>query len=257
MSFQPRLPSGFELRAHDILPSTNEEAKRLAGAGAPHGTVVWARSQSAGRGRRGRSWASPAGNLYASFLLRPSIPVDRATQAGFVAALALAETAEALLPEGRTVLCKWPNDILIDGAKVAGILLESSLGAGGGLDWLVVGCGLNCASHPADSRWPATDLETAGAGGRPVASVLEELTAAMDRWHGVWQRDGFAPVRTAWLDRGHGVGETVCLIQGGHESNTELTGRFAGLGEDGALLLDRGGGSAEPVRSGEVTMTIR
>lgn len=250
MSAQPRLPSGFTLRTYDSLPSTNDEARRLAGAGAPHGTVVWARTQTAGRGRRGRDWASPAGNLYASFLLRPSIAVDRATQAGFVAAIALGDTVAQAVPAERVVRCKWPNDILVDGAKVSGILLESSLDAAGKMDWLVVGCGLNCTSHPAESRWPATDLETAGAPAKPVADVLQRLVAAMDRWLAVWQRDGFGPIRSAWLDRAYGLGEPVRLIQG----DTELEGRFTGLDDDGALLLDRGEGGPLPVRSGEVTM---
>lgn len=253
MSAQPRLPTGFVLRAYDSLPSTNDEARRLAGEGAPHGTVVWARSQSAGRGRRGRSWESPAGNLYATFLLRPDIPVDRATQAGFVAALALAETASHNLPGSRAVHCKWPNDILVDGEKIAGILLESSLAASGELDWLVIGCGLNCTSHPADSRWPATDLDRAGGGRKPVASILEDLAAAMERQLTVWQRDGFGPIRTAWLERAHAIGMTIRLLQG----DVEHQGRFTGLGDDGALLLDRGNGAAEPFRSGEVTMARR
>lgn len=252
MSAQPRLPTGYALRTYDSLPSTNDEAKRLATEGAPHGTVVWARSQSAGRGRRGRSWASPAGNLYATFLLRPAIPVDRAAQAGFVAAVALAETVEALLPNDTEVRCKWPNDLLVNGAKVAGILPESSPGAAGRLDWLVVGCGLNCASHPVESRWPATDLESEGGQMPPLGVVLERLVAAMDRWLGIWQRDGFEPVRRAWLERGFAVGETIRLLQG----ETALDGRFAGLDDDGALLLDREDGRIEPVRSGEVAMAV-
>ncbi len=250
MSAQPQLPTGFALRAYESLPSTNDEAKRLAGEGAPHGTIVWARVQSAGRGRRGRAWESPAGNLYATVLLRIAIPVDRATQAGFVAALALAETAEALLPAGAEVRCKWPNDVLVGGDKVAGILLESALGPDGALDWLVIGCGVNCLSHPANSRWPATDLAAAGADVPPVAAVLERLMAALDAWLARWQRDGFGPVRDAWLARGYGVGGTIRLVQG----DTETEGRFAGLDDDGALLLERADGAVTAMRSGEVSM---
>jgi BirA family biotin operon repressor/biotin-[acetyl-CoA-carboxylase] ligase len=250
MSAQPKLPTGFALRAYDSLPSTNDEAKRLAAEDAPHGTIVWARTQSAGRGRRGRAWESPAGNLYATVLLRIAIPVDRATQAGFVAALALAETAEVLLPPGAEVRCKWPNDVLVGGDKVAGILLESALGPDGALAWLVIGCGLNCQSHPANSRWPATDLAAKGANVPPVAAVLERLVAALDAWLAHWQRDGFGPVRDAWLARGYGVGDTIRLEQG----DTEIDGRFAGLDDDGALLLERPDGTVAAMRSGEVTM---
>lgn len=251
MSARPRLPAGFTLRAYDRLPSTNDKAKRLAAEGAPHRTIVWAREQTAGRGRRGRAWDSPAGNLYLSFLLRIAIPVERATQAGFVAAVALAETAERFLPSTSAVRCKWPNDVLVDDRKAAGILLESALSADGGLDWLVVGCGLNCASHPDDGRWPATDLASAGGRVPSVAAVLGRLAGALDGWLARWQNDGFAPVRDAWLDRGWGLGRALRLLQGDDDA---IEGRFVGLADDGALVLDRDDGKVEAIRSGEITV---
>ena len=145
------LPQGYALIALDEAGSTNDEAKARAAAGAPDGTVVWARQQRAGRGRRGRDWVSPPGNLYVSVILRPACEARHVAQLSFVAALAVLDLVDGPLP-GRA-RCKWPNDILVDGAKVAGILLESALEPGGRVDWVVLGIGVNLASHPV-SRAP-------------------------------------------------------------------------------------------------------
>ena len=147
----PELPAFYRLLAYEQIDSTNEEAKRLAAAGAPAGTLVWAGEQLAGRGRRGRGWASPPGNLYVSLLLRPACPPAQACQLNFVAAVALAEAVSALLPAGAGVALKWPNDVLVGGAKVSGILLEASAALDRSIDWLVIGAGVNIASHPADT----------------------------------------------------------------------------------------------------------
>ena len=117
------LPPGYALIALDEAGSTNDEAKGRAADGAPDGTVVWARMQQAGRGRRGRSWASPPGNLYFSVVLRPACKARSVAQLSFVAALAVHDLVDELLP-GRA-RCKWPNDILVDGGKVAGIVLAA------------------------------------------------------------------------------------------------------------------------------------
>ena len=120
----PVLPDGWTLVALASVGSTNDEAARLADTGVPEGTVVWSREQTGGRGRRGRHWASPPGNLYTSTILRPACAAPRAAELGFVAALAVAD----IVPVGRPVRLKWPNDVLVDGGKIAGILLESAVG---------------------------------------------------------------------------------------------------------------------------------
>ena len=127
MTAAPVLPDGWSLVALDSVGSTNDEAARLADAGAREGTVVWAREQTGGRGRRGRHWVSPVGNLYSSTVLRPDCVAQRAAELGFAAALAVSD----IVPTGREVRVKWPNDVMVDGGKVAGILLESSIGQGG------------------------------------------------------------------------------------------------------------------------------
>ncbi|HLJ64877.1 MAG TPA: biotin--[acetyl-CoA-carboxylase] ligase, partial [Stellaceae bacterium] len=131
MSTPPTLPDFYRLLAYDEVGSTNEEARRFAAEGAPEGTLVWARSQSAGRARRGRQWVSDPGNLYFSLILRPNHPAAMAAQLGFAAALAIGEAAVEFLPDNVRVGYKWPNDVLVEGRKLSGILLESQGGAPG------------------------------------------------------------------------------------------------------------------------------
>ena len=231
---------GFEIRTYASLGSTNDEARRLAREGAAEGTVVTALEQSAGRGRHGRAWASPPGNLYLSLLLRPNLPPGRLGELAFLAGLAVAEAVAALLPAGRAVTLKWPNDVLVDGAKIAGILIEQEAEAA------VIGIGLNVAHSPSDTPYPATSLAAAGAGTAVAAAracLLDRLAAALARWRG----EGFAPIRSAWLARAHPLGTalSVRLPEGA------ITGRFAGLDPTGALLIETAAGPRR-ITSGEV-----
>ena len=141
--------------------STNDEAKRLAAAGCAHGTVIWADEQTAGRGRFDRPWHSPPGNLLFSVVLRPPVPASRAAELGFVAAVATADCVAGLLPAGDPVGLKWPNDVQVDGAKIAGILPEAR-SLEGKLDWAVLGVGLNLSHAPTGVPYPVTSLTLAG-----------------------------------------------------------------------------------------------
>ena len=187
----PQLPDAYRLVSFDRIDSTNEAAKRLAGEGAAGGTVVWARQQSAGKARRGRGWVSEPGNLYCSVLMRPNRPAAEAMQMSFVAATAVADTVADVVAESAKVECKWPNDVLVDGRKVAGILLESSARNGLAPDWLVVGVGINVAHHPPDAEFPATSLREAGCGDLDVAGMLTSFIRHFDRWFGAWSAEGF------------------------------------------------------------------
>lgn len=240
------LPAGCSLVALNRVDSTNDEAKRRAGQGASDGTVVWARTQSAGRGRRGRPWSSPDGNLYVSIVLRPGKPPAEAAQLSLAAAVALAEALEILLPEGASVRCKWPNDVLVDGSKIAGILLESSGGAE--VDWVVVGCGVNVASHPDLAAYPATDLVAAGGDGVTVEQVLEAFVDRLMVWNRRWLDEGIEPLRAAWIAKAAGLGETIVV----RLPNREISGRFVDLDSRGALLLELPGGGHESISAGDV-----
>jgi BirA family biotin operon repressor/biotin-[acetyl-CoA-carboxylase] ligase len=240
------LPAGCSLIALDQVDSTNDEAKRRAAHGAADGTVVWARSQSAGRGRRGRRWISPTGNLYASIILRQDKSPAQTAQLSLAAAEALAEALEALLPDGVLVQCKWPNDVLVEGRKIAGILLESSGAAA--IDWVVVGCGVNIASHPQLAGYPTTCLAEAGAGGVTVAGVLEAFVGRLMAWRARWMVAGIEPLRAAWIARAAKLGETIIV----RLPNREISGRFVDLDRHGALLLELPGGARETISAGDV-----
>jgi BirA family transcriptional regulator, biotin operon repressor / biotin---[acetyl-CoA-carboxylase] ligase len=235
----PVLPDGWTLVALHSVGSTNDEAARLADAGAPEGTVVWSREQSGGRGRRGRVWASPVGNLYTSTILRPDCAAPRAAELGFAAALAVADIA----PAGREVRVKWPNDVLVDGGKVAGILLESAIGQTGQVQHVVAGIGVNVGFAP---ELPEMRYRGSALGGS-VETALEKLTAALAARLAEWRREGFATVRAAWLAKAGPLGAEVDVKLG----DGLVRGRFAGLDREGALLLDTASGPRKIV-SGEL-----
>ena len=230
MTSAPVLPDGWTLVALQSVGSTNDEAARLAESGAPEGTVVWAREQTGGRGRRGRSWASPIGNLYSSTVLRPYCPAARAAELGFVAALAVAD----MVPGGRRVRVKWPNDVLVDEGKVAGILPESSIGADGRAEHVILGIGVNVSFAP---ELPEMRYRGACLGGT-VEAALERLTGALARRLAHWRRDGFPAVRAEWLVKAGPLGQEVDVKLG----EELVRGRFAGMDGEGALLLDTAAG---------------
>lgn len=238
----PALPSPFTLVARDSVGSTNDEAVALAAEGARHGTIVWAHEQTAGRGRRGRQWHSPRGNLYASVILRTGRPPAASAQAGFVAAVALRDALADLAPR-LLFQCKWPNDILCNGRKIAGLLLESA-----GEGTVVLGVGVNVSTSPDPALHPATCLLAEGCGAEP-AEVLSAFAEELGRWYDIWDRLGFAPVREAWLERAHPVGTPVTVRLG---AQGEMRGSFADLDADGALLLDQGDGGRRRVLAGDV-----
>jgi BirA family transcriptional regulator, biotin operon repressor / biotin---[acetyl-CoA-carboxylase] ligase len=235
------------LLRYETLGSTNDEAKRLAEAGAKDWTVVWAREQTAGRGRGGNAFVSPPGNLYFSVILRPACSAASAAQLGFVAALAVGETVALRLPRGRELRYKWPNDVLVDGRKLSGILLESTAARDGTLAWLVAGIGVNVASHPDGTAWPATSLQALGVAPISVEGLLQEAVAAFRREADTWLREGFASVRAAWLARAYGLGDTL----GVRLPRESLSGRFIDLDRDGVLLLETAQGRRR-IAAGEI-----
>lgn len=244
-----RLPPAYLLVTRETVDSTNEEAKRLAREGAEDGTLVWARSQTAGRGRGGRSWASPPGNLYFSLVLRPGCAPARAAELAFVAALGVGNALGSVLPPLSEVRYKWPNDVLLNERKVAGILLETESAAGGELDWLVLGIGINLASHPEDTDYPATDLEYETGVKQDPPEVLAAFARHFLVWVNRWLDEGFAPVRLAWKAQAMGIGARVRV----RLPKETLRGKFVDLEPDGRLVLDLGRkGGVRRISAGDV-----
>jgi BirA family biotin operon repressor/biotin-[acetyl-CoA-carboxylase] ligase len=225
-------PAGYGLIRHQEIDSTNSEARRLAEAGEQGPVWITTLVQTAGRGRRGRAWDSAPGNLAATLMVRPAR--QPFGQLSFAAALAVLEVAAHYAP-GMTITVKWPNDVLANGGKMAGILLESGRDATG--VWLAAGIGINLASHPDGTEFPATSLAALGLAPPPPDQALTLLAARFAHWYDCWMREGFDPLRAAWLARAGGLGAPIRA----RLPREEHRGVFAGIDADGALLLDQQG----------------
>lgn len=240
-------PKGYALKSFDVIDSTNEEAKRLATAGV-HGPIwIMAGRQTAGRGRRGRSWQSPTGNLAATLLLRPGKPASACAQLSFVTAIAACDALLALAPAVEFQV-KWPNDVLAGGKKIVGILLESASQGDAVPAWLAIGVGMNLAVHPEDTEFPATSLAAVNVQLPQPDDALLHLAANYAKWYEVWRGEGFATIRDAWLARAAGLGGRIRARLAHEETN----GVFEGIDENGALLLRAGGGSVRAIPAAEV-----
>ncbi len=222
---------GFRALWFDSLESTNDEAMALARAREPTGLWVLAGEQVKGRGRQGRAWTSPQGNLHASVLLvQPCLP-RVAPQLGFVAGVALHEALWRVAPSARLSL-KWPNDVLCDGAKLAGVLVEGA-SLPGDVFVCVIGFGVNCVAAPEGLAYPATNLAEAGVRCGP-ADLLPPLSDALARNLELWRAgDGFSSIRSAWLSAAYRLGERI-------EARTHagvMTGVFETIDSHGRLVL--------------------
>ena len=237
--------AGVRHIAYEALGSTNAEALALARAGERGPVWISAATQNAGRGRRGSTWTSAPGNLFATLLLTDPSPPEAAPQLSFVTALALHDAVAECAPQvGPLLKVKWPNDLLLGGAKLAGILIE---GENCPAFAVAAGIGVNCVTHPSDTAYPATDLAAAGALVTP-AQVLYVLSLAMTRRLEQWQRgQGFAAVRADWLKRAAGLGQDIRV----RLPEREMSGRFQGLDDAGRLLL-QGPNGVTTVTAGEV-----
>ena len=237
------LPSGWRL---DVLPeidSTNTEVLRRAGQGEAEGLAVRADVQTAGRGRRGRHWESPKGNLYLSVLV--DAPPPTAGQVGFVTGLALFDALEIEADQDLTPLrFKWPNDLVFNGSKVAGLLLEAVPGR----DQVVVGIGVNVVpTQVEDALYPVGSMAVVDA---PIN--IEHLAArvcvALQSWLETWRAVGFHPLRKIWLARAEGLIQHITV----QLPNETLEGTFRGLTDDGALILDQDDAVQRIVPAGDV-----
>jgi BirA family biotin operon repressor/biotin-[acetyl-CoA-carboxylase] ligase len=235
------LPPPFSLVTLESVDSTNDEARRAMAQGAGHGTVIWAREQTAGRGRRGRVWVSPPGNLHCTVLLDPGPMPPAMPQLAFVAAVAVRDAVADLAPAAK-VTVKWPNDILCGRGKIAGMLLEYAA------PLVVLGVGVNVALAPDPALYPAICLRQVGCGANSF-DVLVSLCGHLATWYECWRREGFKPIRQAWLARASGLGEAVAVHLA---DGCTLEGRFADLDQGGALLLESADGERKTVMAGDV-----
>ncbi len=250
---------GYRLEAHDSVGSTNALALNHAKAGDPGKLWVVSTRQESGRGRRGRVWATPSGNLAATLLLVETYELRLAATLGFVAGLALADALDAVVPHRRIAIAadgggrgaerfelKWPNDVLSDGAKLAGILLESAI-LDGGRFALAVGIGVNVVAHPADLPYPATSLQALGAD----VDAERLFLALSDAWSANrrdWDRGrGLTRIRQRWLSRAAGLGSEVAVRVDGNV----VRGVFETIDEDCRFVIRAGAGTVT-IAAGDV-----
>jgi BirA family biotin operon repressor/biotin-[acetyl-CoA-carboxylase] ligase len=239
--------SAAPIVALEEVDSTNAEARRRAEAGETGPLWITALRQSAGRGRRGRTWETGAGNLAATLLFTTEARPAEAAQVSFVAALAVADLASAYVP-ATIVSLKWPNDLLLAGRKAAGILVESGTLSNQTL-WVAVGIGVNLTTAPTQTHRPATTF-AANMWTPPPAPLdaLEILAGAFAKWREIWERTGFALIAEAWTARAHGIGEPcVARLQ-----DEFVEGIAEGLDADGALRLRTDEGVVRRITAGDV-----
>lgn len=241
------LPPGFALRHYETIDSTNTEAARLAAAGERGPLMIRADVQTAGRGRLGRNWQSDDGNLFTTLLMPVAADVATVPQLSFVVGLAVHDTVTALAPRA-TVGLKWPNDCLVGGAKIAGILCEVVLQSP---LMVALGCGINVGHAPEGLPYAATFLR-AHAPHVTLDGVFTTYAAQLQHWLSVWQWGlGFAAIAAGWRERAIGLGEQVQVTVAGRA----LAGTLAGLAEDGALLLRDRAGQNHHIHAGDVLIT--
>lgn len=235
----------WKVHTYAQLSSTQDYVRELAEEGLPEGIVIQCLTQTKGRGRHGNQWQSPIGNLYMSVLLRPECTADKAGQISFVAALALSAAIDEVLDKPHTKTLKWPNDILIDGLKCAGILLESDLGKDGRVESLALGMGVNIMAPPEGS----IGLQQVSKGKQvPIHPFRDIVLSHLAAYYQNWQKNGFGDIRSAWLEQAHGLGKTVTA----RLPDREYTGLFTDLDQDGALLLRQDEKKVIAVNAGEV-----
>ena len=234
--------AGWQWRHLREVASTQDLAIAAGQGGEAAPLVVTADRQTAGRGRGGRAWQAPEGNLNFSALLRPGpVPLQAATWS-LLAGVAVHGAVAVHMPDASGLMLKWPNDLLLGGAKLAGVLIDTALTPSGLIDWVVIGVGVNIAHAPALPDRPTACLADAGIKLAPE-TLAATLTGRLDHW----LEAGPQAVRTAWLTRAHPVGATLRVRQG----DRMIEGEFAGLADDGSLLLISAAGATSIV-SGDV-----
>jgi len=238
-----KLDKPLHLVELEAVGSTNDHAKSLAKNGYPHGTIVRARAQTAGKGRHGNTWVSFDGNLYMSLVLRPDMNAALTGQLSFLAAVSLAEVLGEILPKENKIDLKWPNDVLLNGKKVAGILLETETNGVRPVNWVVIGLGLNVVGAPEG----AVCLKHLGVE-TTADDMLEKIANRMVALYGIWKAKGFAPIQQSWMQFACRLGETINVRM----SQETLSGKFLGIDSSGALLLEMEDGSKKQIASGEV-----
>jgi BirA family biotin operon repressor/biotin-[acetyl-CoA-carboxylase] ligase len=238
-------PEAWRIERFDTITSTSDACASKAAAGEPDRLLILADLQTAGRGRAGRTWSSPRGNFHASALLRPNIPAGQGGLFALISGLAILESLEPRLPTPSPLSLKWPNDVLANGAKLAGILLDATIERGI-ITTLIIGIGINLTDAPKLDTRATTSLAALGGHVTPP-ELAPAICARLDHWQKSLAADRGETLRTTWQSRAHKQGAPLAIDAG------RITGRFAGIDADGSLLL-RQGETITTIRSGDVAL---
>lgn len=241
----------WEIVAFNSVSSTNEVLKKLViEEQVKNRIAVIAKKQTSGYGRRTRKWESPQGNMYCSALITPTPrQIKDVTQLSFVVSVAVAEAIESL-SETVVTQCKWPNDVLIKGQKVSGILLETIGKTSVPLQHIVVGVGINVENAPTDIKnlsYPVSSLSDEGID-ISVNEMLPIYLKHLKKWLDIWEEQGFDSIKEFWLQRAKGIGEEIKIDFG----KNSMSGVFSGLDQDGALLLRLSDGKERRITTGDI-----
>lgn len=239
------MPVVWHIETHDTLPSTQDTLKERARQGKPEGTVVQAITQTAGRGRHGRNWVSEKGNLYISLLLKPAGEARFIGQMGLLTGVALAETILKYLENPDVLTLKWPNDILLEGMKCAGILVETQLTPKNTLSWVGIGIGVNLVTAPAGT---GRSLDKYAAKEFSMIAFRTTLLSNIDKYYALWSKEGFEKIKEKWLEYAHKKGTRVKVKLAGRTEE----GTFQGIDDDGNLLLTDSHLNLKKITAGEV-----
>lgn len=241
----------FNFLHYDSLDSTNNEVKRLCNDEYPEGTTVIAATQTAGKGRLGRRWVSPRGNLYFSILLKPRVPLDTLSQLSLVAGLALGETIKHYLKEKHIISLKWPNDVLINGQKVAGILVETDMVACQ-IDTCpcFLGIGVNFINYPEFTAYPATCLKDYMDNVPSMENFLESYVINLSSMYSIWQKKGFMKLKNDWLELAYGLGKMAVATS---QKVGQVVGEFFTITDEGGIVIRDEDNKEHIISSSEVT----
>lgn len=237
--------------------STNSDAKTLADAGADHLTVVWAHRQTAGRGRHDRAWVSMEGNVFWSVILRPDHGwPNNLGQVVYVCALSVLKAIRAVVGDDAQLKLKWPNDVLLNGCKVSGTLLEAKVRGNGRPEYIVAGTGINVVAHPdgSDLRYPASDLRAQGFAHAQRDSIIARLRPSLESELERWLKHGFDPVRQDYHANAFGL-NTVLRVGLTPNKSDYHEGVYEGIDANGSMML-RVGGEVMLLNSGDVLLPI-
>lgn len=246
--FPPDFPDATGLLHLTETGSTNDEARRLfASQLEGHVSPIWIMTdrQVSGRGRMGRNWSSPEGNLMTSLMCKPQCDLATMGQLGFVAGLAVQASIQEMT--SLRAKLKWPNDVLIEGAKCAGILLETLSNEAQDIG-LAIGIGVNLQHHPTDTPYPAISLNAAAGVSPTTRDMIKVLALHFDRLRVLWESKGFFAIRTLWLEQAYGIGKEITAVL----TNESLTGIFRDIDAEGRLLLEKSDGSIHLIAAGDI-----